>query len=887
MKRLENISFFSRHGKIFTRRIFILSLILCTFLFSLKAQHNLLDKKVILPKKTLTVKHYLDELEKAGRFSFSYGNGLPLKKKVNTLSGEQSVQKHLNHIFRENRFKYIEKGKKILIIPDTTKQQKPKQTIHGRVIDLDSKLPIPNVNILLDSITSLKGTATDQDGYFKIKDVPVGRHELRFSYIGYEPQLISNILISSGKEQVVLVEMEEAVVNLCEVEVSYREQKSKPINDLTLISGRSFSAEEIENYPGSLSDISRAAVTFPGVVSTNDGQNHIVIRGNSPKGLQWRLEGIEIPNLNHFADIGSSGGGVSVISNNMIAGSDFLTGAFPAEYGNALSGVFDLRLRNGNNKKHEKTFQVGLIGTELMVEGPIKKETNTTYIAQYRYSTLRIFEALGVPLESVPDFQDLSFKIYHPSRKLGVFSFFGIGGLSREEEDDGYISHSNMATVGISNSYTFDPKTFIKSVVSFSGWKYKYYNESNIGTPENPINRIWNTNVTDYTVKASVNLNKKINANHKIKAGLVYELAFNNSYMGWYSDSLFNWYSYPENPGYGTQIYKHEFVDSKDNASTIQAFINWKYRINNTITINSGVHFLHFYLNNNNSLEPRIAVQWEAHPKHTFSAGFGVHSRKESMTLYSGNLTLHDGTVIQANKDLELTKAKHYVVGYNFKISNFLNLKTEAYYQYLYDIPAYPFPPYFSTINFDYGFEGNILKNYGTAFNRGIEISLEKFMSKGYHFLMNGTIYESKYKNKLGEELHTKYDGSYAANALFGKEFKVGKEKQNIFSVSSRCILMGGLRYLPIDIEQSTANNSHISIWDNGFTEKAPDYFRIDLQLRFTRNKPRYTSEWNLDIINLTNRKNLLEMEWDSGSNSLKKEYQNPLIPMITYRIRF
>ena len=185
----------------------------------------------------------------------------------------------------------------------------------------------------------------------------------------------------------------------------------------------------------------------------------------------------------------------------MLASSDFLTGAFPAEYGNALSGVFDLRLRTGNNEKHEQTLQVGLLGTEVMVEGPLSKSSNTTYIAQYRYSTLKLIQKMGVNLQSVPDFQDLSFKIYHPTEKLGVFSIFGIGGLSHEEGESGYIWNSNMATLGVSNTYSINPKTFIRSVIAFSGRRYTWDDEYNIGTSETPINQVWNTDITDYTGK--------------------------------------------------------------------------------------------------------------------------------------------------------------------------------------------------------------------------------------------------------------------------------------------------------------------------------------------------------------------------------------------------
>ncbi|OQX98469.1 MAG: hypothetical protein B6I20_11005, partial [Bacteroidetes bacterium 4572_117] len=267
--------------------------------------------------------------------------------------------------------------------------------------------------------------------------------------------------------------------------------------------------------------------------------------------------------------------------------------------------------------------------------------------------------------------------------------------------------------------------------------------------------------------------------------------------------------------------------------------------------------------------------------------GFGVHSRKESLTLYTGTMTLHDGTKIHPNINLELTKAQHYVLGYNYNISNDLQLKIEAYYQYLYDIPVYPFPDYFSTINFDWGFEGNILINRGKAYNKGIEFLLEKYFSKGYTFLLNATLYDSKYKNYLGEEYNTKYNGSYATNGLFRKEYKVGKNKQNWLGFGARFIYMGGMRYLPIDIAESIAQDNTVRNRDNGYTEKLDDYFRIDLQFIFRRNKPKHTGEWRLDIINLTNQKNIRYEYYDSELNSIETEYQNPFIPVLSYRIQF
>jgi hypothetical protein len=205
----------------------------------------------------------------------------------------------------------------------------------------------------------------------------------------------------------------------------------------------------------------------------------------------------------------------------------------------------------------------------------------------------------------------------------------------------------------------------------------------------------------------------------------------------------------------------------------------------------------------------------------------------------------------------------------------------------LYDIPAHPFPPYFSSINFDYGFEGNILTNYGTGYNKGIEMTLEKQLSRDYHFILNGTLYDSKYRTKKGDLFDTKYNGSYASNGLIAREFKVGKRKQNIITLSVRYLLIGGMRYLPIDREQSITEGQQVRYWDQGYSEKADDYFRIDIQFKFRRNKPGYTGEWSIDLMNITNRQNMLVEYWDSSIRDYRIEYQNPLLPFISYRIQF
>ena len=309
------------------------------------------------------------------------------------------------------------------------------QTIRGTIIDKESEFTLPGANVILISVDPVKGVSTDADGNFEINDVPVGRHTLKVTFLGYEELMLPNILVGSAKEVVLKAALSESFVKLEEVVIEAGQKNGEANNDMATVSARSFSMEEASRYAASIDDPARMALAYAGVSSNDDILNEIVVRGNSPKGLLWRLNGVEIPSPNHFTDVGASGGGISVFSNNMIDRSDFFTAAFPAEYGNALSGVFDINLRKGNQHKAEQAFQFGLLGTDISAEGPIKGENKGSYLINYRYSTLSMLSGLGIlDFDENSVFQDLSFNFFIPSEKYGNFSLFGIGGLSLSEE---------------------------------------------------------------------------------------------------------------------------------------------------------------------------------------------------------------------------------------------------------------------------------------------------------------------------------------------------------------------------------------------------------------------------------------------------------------------
>ncbi len=269
------------------------------------------------------------------------------------------------------------------------------QTIKGIVTDEQSGHPLGNVTVAIEDVRPLIAGMSDTTGGFKLKNVPIGRQTLRISFIGYEDVVLRNIEVTSSREVVLEVRLKEKIQKLDEVVVTAGRQKNRAINEAAVVSARQFSVEEAVRYAGSRNDPSRMAQNFAGVSGANDARNDIIVRGNSPAGVLWRMDGIDIPNPNHFSTLGSTGGPVTIINTNTLKNSDFLTSAFPAQYGNAIAAVFDLRMRNGNNEKYEFLGQMGFNGFEFGAEGPLSKKNKSSFLVNYRYSMVASYSSHG------------------------------------------------------------------------------------------------------------------------------------------------------------------------------------------------------------------------------------------------------------------------------------------------------------------------------------------------------------------------------------------------------------------------------------------------------------------------------------------------------------
>ncbi|WP_462247341.1 TonB-dependent receptor [Ekhidna sp.] len=759
------------------------------------------------------------------------------------------------------------------------------QTVKGQIRDEQSGSPIIGATVMIVGMDPPMGAITDVEGFYKIEKVPIGRQTIGISYLGYESITIPDILVGAGKEVVMNAKLIESLQQLEEVVVTAgNEEVGQPRNELATVSAISLGMDEISRFPATFNDPARAALTYAGVQTGGDDLlNEIVIRGNSPKGILWRLEGVEIPNPNHFTSIGSSAGGISMLSNNMLANSDFFTGAFPAQYGNATSGIFDLQLRQGNFENHEHAIQAGLLGIAAASEGPISKSGRSSYLINYRYSTLALLTELGLDILGEQEdiaFQDLSYKVRIPTKKFGSFSIWGLGGRNTyrflpnesngEWEND--TEEQNTGIAGVTNVYYLSDDSYFETIISGS------INQLINNYDSLDVRLLENSDFSENQVRISTYYNHKFSARHTLRVGTIFSrLGYNLSNTYW--DRSERRYITP--------------LDEDDHAGFYQAFGNWQFRLNEKLTINTGAHFSHFALNGRNYIEPRLGFKWDR-GNHIISGGVGVHSRMETIALYTARQYNEDGSFVQNNKDLGFTQAFHSALGYEKMIKPKLRFKAEVYYQHLFNVPVWPNDTTsdfslltFSTLNTFDGYTPDELANDGTGKNYGLELTLEKFLSKGFYMLTTASIYKSKYTGSDGIERSTQFDGGYIYNFLTGKEFKVGKSGNNTISINGKFIFAGGKRQAPINVSRSINEGTTVFDYSRNYELKLDGYFRMDFGISYRKNRRKTTSVISLDIQNLTQRSNEFFRFYSVSQRRFISDSQVSFFPNLSYRIEF
>ena len=749
--------------------------------------------------------------------------------------------------------------------------QNLEQTIRGKIMDKQTLELLSNVTVKL--VPGNHVSFSDSLGRFYFHKIPLGRYSISFSRLGYLPASIPNLELRSGKEINLPIELEEAPQFLREVIVVSERAKDRAKNEMAMVSTRQFSVTEANRYAGGFQDPARMTLNFAGVTNAGSDQNNeIIIRGNSPKGLLWRMEGIEIPNPNHFGDgQGSTSGIISMINSTSLANSDFMSGAFPAEYGNASSGVFDLRFRRGHNEKREWMAQLSVVGIDVASEGPIGKNGGS-YRAGARYSTLELLLKSGlININSgnfKPAYRDLNYTIDIPLKKAGLLTFWGLAGANDTEDEKSTTkdySNSAMGAFGLSYKLPFK-KGHLSTVLALTT------ESANVSKIELMANA-WKTTRDQLYRYPNVRLNAtyvyKWNASLTAKFGInISQLSFELKDDRWDGKKIVN------------------YLNESNSTYYIQQFGQIIKKWTPVFQTTFGLHAYQFELNQSKAIEPRMAISIENKSGGRFGVGIGWHSRIEPISTYLFKKYIANGNFFQPNKNIKPSQALHQVVSYDQRIGENTRLKVEAYIQNINQVPIDTLRTgLFSLVNYTSGIPGQVLENTGKGINKGIELTLERFLADNFYYLVTASLFDSKFQNKDLVWRNTQFNNLFAGNILVGKDFQLAKQKS--LSVNLRYLLRGGNRYTPINLAESIKRNTTVGIQSKAFESQYPNFERYDFSLAYRINKLNHTWSFRLDLQNIFNTNNIIEERYDSNVKGLSYRFALPLIPIMSSQLEF
>jgi len=740
--------------------------------------------------------------------------------------------------------------------------------VRGSVRDADTGLPLAQAIVQLDD----RGSITDEAGLFRFDGVAVGRHVLKVSFVGYQTLVVSEILLESGKESVQEIRLTAVGRQLQEATVS----GSRPP---AFNSVQAITAEQTLRYAATYLDPARVATSFAGVAAANDQANGLVIRGNSPNSMQWRLEGVEIVNPNHLSNAGtfsdrptSAGGGVNILSTQLMGTSYFLNGAFPAQYGNAVAGVMDMRLRKGNDERREFTAQAGLIGLDIAAEGPFSKRSKASYLINYRYSFTGLLGAMGVNFggEDIR-FQDLSFNLNFPTQKTGNFTVFGLGGISSNtfkaepdstkwefyKDSHNIIYKNKMGAAGITHALPVGSRTVVNTALVASGLRTsRAFYKGGVNTPEYAY-PIEDDSLTKRKVTANVILNHRLAHGGRFKVG---------AYLTFQHDRL-------------APLYEFEEMKSR----LFQPFAEWTVPVGKNVNAEIGLAATvskldHPRARTHRTLEPRAALRWQATAKQKLSVSYGLQSQLPLAQLYAASFST---TNLSGNPNLGPAKVHHFVASYQRDFRQDNSLKIEAYWQEHFDVPANSNG--FSALNLIETRVGEPLANTGKGRNYGLEATYQKLLSRDFYMMISASVYSATYVID-GERRKGRFDGRHTFSFTGGKEFKSGSR---IWGINTKILWLGGFRETPIDLGASKVAQQTVYVSGDPFALKLKDYFRPDLRIYRKKSRGSYSTTFALDLQNVSGTKNEAFSYYDAFQQKVVRQKQLGLIPVLSYRWEF
>lgn len=709
------------------------------------------------------------------------------------------------------------------------------ETIRGTVFDVKSHLPLPFARISI--VGTGKGAVANADGEYRT-NVKVGHYTIKAGANGYVSST-QEVTVSSAHQSVIDFELKE-IVYQGDTVVVVGSNALDPVNKNASVSVTPFSIQDVNRYAAAFQDPSRMAENFAGVFGRGTTNNYITVRGGSPIELLWRLDGIDIPNPNHFGKNGSTGGLVSAINSDMLGNSDFYTGAFPSMYGGKMSAVFDLHTRDGNSEKYEGTAQLSLAGTELMLEGGIPVTDGSSFLLGYRYSTIKLIQDAGLlNFSTIPNFSDAMGKLHFKLGGRDQINFTGLWGkasIDLNYTKDGELgSGSGIAVAGINWQHIFSDNFITQLLINHVENSF----DEGVGSSQQE-----NTTLTYNTVKAIANYSPSLD--HNFEVGLTAQkMNFNTNQLAGNNIAF----------SQATNLY--------------QAYLNWNWHIVQQLVLNTGIYSQYIAYDSASSFEPRVSLSYSPSEEHTFAVAFGVHRQPEP---------------------IQFTQSLHYVVGYTLRPSADVLIKLEGYEKDYSHVPihASTFDSYsFLNEGFAKTIDYSDLVNKGVGKTYGAELSIMKHYDNGYYITFTGSYVRQRFAGSDGIWRWGSFDNIYIFNFVSGYDIPVGRN--NVLTLSEKFTIAGGGAYTPFDLQRSTQAGYGILDSANAFGARNPPYVRLDINAEYHINWRSSALIIYASIINALGIDNVVDRQFTNyfSTPSIEELYDLPFLPIIGVKFEF
>lgn len=736
-------------------------------------------------------------------------------------------------------------------------------TISGQVREANTKLPLVAANIIL--IGTDLGAATDVNGNFFIKNVPSNTYQIRASIIGYRSQIKTDIIVQPGKVTQVDFELTAETIQLNNVEVR-AEYFSR--NILQPNSIKSFSYEEIRRSPGGFEDVVRALSILPGVAQADAGRNDLIVRGGAPSENLYVVDGLEIPNINHFGTQGATGGPLSYINLDFVRETSFSTGGFSVMYGDKLSSVLSIDLRQGRNDRVGGKATISATQFGLNLEGPALTE-NSNFIFSARRSYLDfIFKAAGFAF--VPEYYDVLSKYEYKIDNKNSLSFLFIGAFDNvkffndtpeKRFDNSRILGSDQTQYATGLSYR---RLFSNGFMNiYLSRNFTDFNSIQSDTLLNPIFK---------NISREEENNLKLDVVHKFSPTVEMNFGVSSKFIEFDSDILFPFFV----TSFGDTLSINSLNQSQ-NFFKGASYINFNFLFFNRLITNVGVRFDYFdALNTKYYLSPRFSLSFPLTSITNLNFSTGIFYQTPSyIWLIADN----------SNRDLKSIKVNQYILGFDHQLNDDALLKVEGFIKDYSNYPTSKKRPYLVLANTGAGFSGSDdnyssfglepLVSSGFGISKGIEISVQKKLSDTpYYGIFSFTYAKTDFTSLDGIKRDGAYDQNWIINLSGG--YKINKH----WEVSTKFRFASGRPYTPFQ----TNGTQLVADYNSRRLKSAHS---LDLRVDRRWNFQGWSLITYLDIQNIYNQKNLSGIRWDRQKNQVDESSSIGILPSIGISAEF